>query len=979
MDADRWQMLKVIFAAASELPVGERDAYVQGACGGDSALRAEIESLLELAHTEPRVGARPDALSAARPSPPGERPGDEIDRYRLIELIGEGGFGLVYAAEQQRPVVRKVALKIIRLGMDTRQVIARFEAERQALAIMDHPNIAKVFDAGATESGRPYFVMELVGGVAVTDYCDQANLGIRARLDLFVQICGALQHAHQKGIIHRDIKPSNVLVSEHDGRAVPKVIDFGIAKATNARLTERTMFTGFHQMIGTPAYMSPEQAGSLDADVDTRSDIYSLGVLLYELLTGTTPFDMMRLRSAAYEELQRIIREVEPPKPSTRLSALEALPSVAAHRNLEPRKLLQLIHGELDWIVMKALDKDRDRRYETASELATDVQRYLTDRPVEAGPPSRIYTLRKMVRRHRMAFITTAAVSAALAAATTISVVQAVRATRATKLAQDNAARADREADNARIEAAKQSAINEFLQDMLASTNPRLSTAHAPRGRNVTVLQALNVAASRLDTGTLKDQPEIEAAVRTTLGNTYHDLGEYAAAETHLRAALSIMQRLHGTDHQYVAMSLNNLAGLLQDRGKSAEAEPLFRQALEIGRKVLGDENRDTNAARSNLAALLTAQGKVAEAEGLYRQALRANRKLFGDASAEVATNLNNLGMLLQDEGQLSDAEAILREALAIRRKVLVAPHPNIATSLNNLALLLEAQGNLSEPEPMLREALAMRRQLFAQEHPTIASSLNNLGRLLMEKGALAEAEALFREALAMRRKLLGEDHPSVALSISSLGRALHEQGKLAEAEVMQREALAIYRKRFGNGHPDVAMSLNNLAGVLRDLGKVSEAESVFREALQIRRATLGKEHPGVAVSLYNLGRALQSQGKYAEAEPLFREALAIREKRLPNHWIRAETAGSLGEVLAQQNKLDEAEPLLLAGYEGIKDNPAAPAEPRRRAVERLVNLYQLQNKPEEAARWRARLPATSPAPASLPSTIPTPVPASRG
>jgi len=970
MDADRWKKLKGIFSAASDLSVADRATYLEGACGSDDALRAEIESLLAVAQTESRDGIRTHDVDSSRLSPPGERIGDLIDRYKLIELIGEGGFGLVYAAEQQRPVVRRVALKIIRLGMDTRQVIARFEAERQALAILDHPNIAKVFDAGATEAGRPYFVMELVSGVPMTEYCDRENLGIRQRLDLFVQVCGALQHAHQKGIIHRDIKPSNVLVSTSDGRPVPKVIDFGIAKATAARLTEKTLFTGFQQMIGTPAYMSPEQAGSTeaDADVDTRSDIYSLGVLLYELLTGTTPFEVARLRGAAYEELQRIIREVEPPKPSTRLSALETLASVAACRSVEPRRLLQLINGELDWIVMKALDKERGRRYETASEFASDVQRYLTDRPVAAGPPSRIYALKKMVRRHRMAFTTTLGVSAALAGATAISVVQAVRATRATKLAQENAARADLEAANARSEAAKQTAVNQFLQDILAATNPLLTTTDAPRGRDVTVLQALNGAARRLEAGTLKDQPEVEAAVRTTLGNTYHDLGEYQAAEIHLRAAMEIMQRLYGTEHRYVAMSMNNLAGLLEDRGKPAEAEPLLRQSLEIGRRVLGEDNRDTNAARSNLAALLAAKGNLPEAEALYRQALATNRRLLGDANPDVATNLNNLGMLLQDEGKLADAEPMLREALATRRKLLGLVHPSIATSLNNLALLLEAQGNLSEPEPMLRESLAMRRQLFAQQHPVIASSLNNLGRLLLEKGQFAEAEALFREALAMRRKLLGDDHPSVALSMSSLGRALHEQGKLADAEVLQREALAIYRKRLGDMHPDVAMSLNNLAGVLRDQGKLSEAEALFREALQIRRAKLGNEHPTLAVSLYNLARALQSEGKFSEAEPLFREALAIRERKLPTHWLRAETAGSLGEVLAQQKKFDDAEPLLLAGYDGIKDNRAAPAEPRRQAIQRLANLYQAWGKPEQAALWRTRLPSTTSRPASAPT-----------
>ncbi|MCH8315198.1 MAG: serine/threonine protein kinase, partial [Planctomycetes bacterium] len=423
--------LPQILSDVLDRPDSERSAFLDGACGNNASLRAEVEALIEAHEKADAFLAKPlvtgPAVDATVGTALSEGPGTVIDKYKLLQLIGEGGFGAVYMAEQQKPVKRRVALKIIKLGMDTKQVIARFEAERQALAMMNHPNIATVLDAGATETGRPYFVMELVKGIPITEYCDQNNLTVHARLDLFKLVCAAVQHAHQKGIIHRDIKPSNVMVTLHDGKPVPKVIDFGIAKAMNRELTDKTLFTEYRQLIGTPQYMSPEQAEMSGLDIDTRSDIYSLGVLLYELLTGTTPFDPKRLRSAALGEIQRIIREEEPSKPSTRLSELSReLPSppgrgawgegssdsqqssihyIAKHRKTDPAHLSRQLRGDLDWIIMKSLEKERTRRYETANGLAADLRRHLSDEPVLASPPSAVYQVRKFVRRHRQAVI----------------------------------------------------------------------------------------------------------------------------------------------------------------------------------------------------------------------------------------------------------------------------------------------------------------------------------------------------------------------------------------------------------------------------------------------------------------------------------------------------------------------------------------------------------------------------------------------
>src|SRR5262245_31040667 len=467
--------LQAVFLAAMEAP--DRLHVLDRECAGDSELRQRVEKLLAAHDDSEPLPASPDRTSDYVPI--AEKPGSMIGPYKLKEQIGEGGFGLVFVAEQTEPVKRKVALKVIKPGMDTREVMARFTAERQALALMDHPNIARVLDAGATDSGRPYFVMELVRGIPIPDYCDQNQLAPRDRLDLFVTVCQAVQHAHQKGIIHRDIKPSNVLVTSHDGKPVAKVIDFGVAKAINQQLTERSIYTNFAQMIGTPLYMSPEQAEMSGLDIDTRSDIYSLGVLLYELLTGTTPLEKKKFAKAAFDEIRRMIREEEPQKPSTRLSTSDSIASIAAQRHTEPAKLSKLMRGDLDWITMKCLEKDRTRRYETANGLARDIQRYLSDEPVEACPPSAGYRLRKFAKKNRVALTTTVAIAFLLVSGLTVSIWQAVRATRAETSARlerdekeqarrDEAAhrvRAEEQSQRADKERATATAISSFLQN----------------------------------------------------------------------------------------------------------------------------------------------------------------------------------------------------------------------------------------------------------------------------------------------------------------------------------------------------------------------------------------------------------------------------------------------------------------------------------------------------------------------------------
>lgn len=606
--------------------------------------------------------------------------GTMIGRYKVLEEIGEGGFGVVYLAEQEEPVHRRVALKIIKLGMDTREVISRFEAERQALALMDHPNIARVLDAGATEAGRPYFVMELVRGTRITEYCEGHKLNTAERLRLFIPVCHAVQHAHLKGIIHRDLKPNNVLVTLQDGQPVAKVIDFGIAKATSQRLTAKTLYTSAHQFIGTPEYMSPDQFDA-GLDVDTRTDVYSLGVMLYELLTGVTPIDRATLHHAPFDEIRRILREVEPPKPSTRVQTLAADGTDRLARpRFELASLGKLLRGDLDWVVMRAIEKDRTRRYATAKDLADDIERYLRHEPVVAGPPSAAYRLRKFAWRHRFAVLTGSVTLMALLIGlvlATLGLLQAHQAQQTAETERDLARQArareheqrtlaDARAEEARNQAARSDTVCDFLQEMLSSVDPSRAL-----GREVSVRYVLDEAAGKIAAGAFAGQAEVEASVRTTLGETYAALGLYPAAEAHLRAAHAIQGRLLGEEHRETLRVSRALAGLLRVQGHFADAELLLRRTAEAQRRVLGAEHPDTLKTSKELALALWGPRRFAEAEAIHRQTLETQRRTLGEEHPDTIESLGHLGAVCRAQGKLAEAEPLLRRALELSRRVL--------------------------------------------------------------------------------------------------------------------------------------------------------------------------------------------------------------------------------------------------------------------------------------------------------------------
>ena len=602
---------------------------------------------------------------------------------------------------------------------------------------MDHPNIARVFDAGATDTGRPYFVMELVSGVAINKYCDDNRLTTRERLELFLPICHAVQHAHQKGIIHRDLKPNNVLVTLQEGRRVPKVIDFGIAKATNQQLSDKTYYTAFRELVGTPEYMSPDQAEVSGADVDTRTDIYSLGVLLYELLTSGRPFDGENLNTASLGEVLRIIREVEPPKPSLRWlspQGSDKLTKLADQRRSEPRTLARRLSGDLDWIVMKAMEKDRTRRYATAKDLADDVERHLEHLPIMARKPSVSYRCGKFVRRHRVGVLASALAGLALIVGCTLATLGLIQAKQAETALEEES----RAATQAHAGAA---AVNQFLREMLASVDPDKAL-----GREVTVRYMLDEAANRIAAGALEGQPQVEAAVRLTLGDTYRGLGLYETAQKQLQAATDLLQQVSGEEHPDTLRAQRALAGVLRIQGKSTIAEALLRRTAEMQRNVLGDSHPDTLASMSELALSLWGPGRYTEAEAIHRETYEIRRRVLGDEDPNTLQSMIHLGGVNRELGRYAEAETYLRNALELCQRVHGEEHPRTTEAMNNLGLLLEDQRQFEQAEQLYGRTYEVDRHIFGPDHPRTLLTMNNVLRVLDIQGKVTERQPLIRE-----------------------------------------------------------------------------------------------------------------------------------------------------------------------------------------------------------------------------------------
>jgi len=1034
--SDSSSIEETIFLGARQISrPEERDAYLDQKCGGDPALRERVERMLHAEQKADQFLAN-DPLqidkTAVVPIPEGEAVGTMIGPYKLLQQIGEGGCGIVYMAEQEQPIRRRVALKVIKPGMDTRQVIARFEAERQALAMMDHPNIARLFDAGMTGAsvaagvppavepgvppvgksadnpnardnfqpgpggkmppstaggtpaatlapGRPYFVMELVRGIRITEYCDQNNLSARDRLDLFTKVVQAVQHAHQKGIIHRDIKPSNVLVTLHDGVPVPKVIDFGIAKALEQKLTDKTLFTQFEQFIGTPAYTSPEQAEMSGLDIDTRSDIYSLGVLLYELLVGKTPFDAHALVHSGIDEMRRIIREQEPARPSTRLGTMVAgeVTTTAQRRRVSAPELVHLLKGDLDWIVMKCLEKDRTRRYATANGLADDIQHYLGNEPVTARPPSQVYRWGKLIRRNKLAFAAGAAVLMALLGGVGVSAWQAVRAHRA-----EQAAKEEKESAEA--------VLQFFREKVLAAARPEEALG---LGKDVTLRQAIDAAEAEIGKS-FTNRSLVEASIRETMGSSYRHLGEPALAIPQLERAVALRRRELGTEHKSTIDAMMQLVQAYALIGASNQARHLGEEVVELTQAA----NR-TDLDLASLFSVYKRAGKSDRSLPVLEGLLKLCKTKFGPEAKETIYAMFYLGDAYRQTGKGERAVPLLEEVVRVDR----ANRRNLLSSLQELAHTYHDLGKIEQAIVLYEELLKLTKAKFGEGHRLTLWRMCDLGNGYSVAKRHEQALSLLEETLALQKASLGPDSTDT-LTLATMNRlaaAYDAAGRIEDAVRLDEETLRRRRAKFGVSHSDTRESINYLANGYTRMGRFDDAESLYRESLGLKQdsltATLGlarvllenagkdtnnpararqrtaegeqlardylakarirhANDPGeMEKSLYEIAELRRRLRQFAETEPLYRELLQSRRARLEaGHKDVIDATASLGRLLADWAWAERANPVASDARRLTSSGPKLSPTNAPKANQSLVTSA--ATVPHERAREAERL-----------------------
>lgn len=904
MDSERWRQIEQLYHSALELEESRRADFIIQACGGDESLRHEVRSLLaqlEGADSFLEEPARDVAAkSLARSIGTGGESGVSTARsfpaaigsYRIVRVLGEGGMGIVYEAEQEQPR-RSVALKVIKPGFATPERLWRFEHESKALGRLQHPGIAQIYEASTADTGfgqQPYFAMELIRGQSLLSYADGHHLNTRQRLALATKICDAADHAHQRGLIHRDLKPGNILVDE---TGQPKILDFGVARVTESD-AQATLQTDLGQILGTLDYMSPEQVLADPQGVDTRSDVYSLGVVLYELLSGRLPYDLSRRQ---LHEAARTIQEEDP----------ASLSSIS--RNYR---------GDIETIVGKALEKDKGRRYASAADMAADIQRYLSDEPITARPPSSAYQLQKFTRRHRALVAGIAAVFVVLAGGVIVSSALAIRANRAGQVATLERNRALAEKQRADDESAAAKAVNRFLQEDLLSQASAYQQARpgSKPDPDLKVRTALDRAAARIE-GKFDKQPVVEASIRQTIGMTYLELGIYPEAQRQLERTIELRRRVLGDDHPDELTSLRSLATLYLNQGKFAQAEPLYKRVLEVQRRVLGEQHADTLQSMFDLGVAYEGEEKYAEAEPLFTKVLEARKRLLGDDHPDTLENVYRLSSLYQMQGKYSQAEPLVTRTLQLQRRVLGEEHPNTLLSMNNLASLYENEHKYAEAESLFTEAFKVERRVLGAEHRNTIFSLNSLAYLYDMQGKYAKAEPLYSKVLEVQRRVLGEEHPDTLATINNLALLYREEGKNGKAEPLLTKALEVERRTLGEEYPSTLSTTNSLAALYESEGRYAQAESLFAKVLEVRRRVFGAEDRRTLLNMNDLAELYRLQGKYAEAEPVAIKTLELSRRVLGDeHADTLASMNGLGVLYRCEGKYVQAEPLLTQSLE---------------------------------------------------------------
>jgi serine/threonine-protein kinase len=903
MTNERWERVAELFEQALEREEGERTAFLEEACAEDEDLLREVRSLVAADGRSHSLfeGVALDAVSlldeVARDTEALlgvlDRSGARVGPYRLLRRLGAGGMGEVYLAEREDGQFRRhAALKLIKPGLDTERVVRRFRAERQILARLQHPNIARLFDGGVTEAGLPYFAMEYVEGEPIDVYCDRRRLSIDERLALFTTVCRAVHFAHSNLVIHRDLKPENILVADgEDGRAVVKLLDFGIAKVLEEDGAATLTQAGGRVM--TPAYASPEQVRG--EAVSTATDVYSLGVVLYELLAGCRPFGA---EGASSEALSAAILTEEPERPSTVVAhasetrAGASGEDVGHARSLPLERLRRRLSGDLDVICLKALRKAPGRRYGSAESFGSDVERHLAGLPVTARPDTLVYRTRKFVGRHRRGVLTAAAVTLLVAALVAFYTVRLAA-----------------ERDHARVEAEKSAAVASFLEDLFAVANPSES-----RGATVTAREILDAGAQRIEED-LAGQPDVQVEMMTVIARVMHGLGLYEEEKRMLESALVIAQgRPDGGEA--IPSIMKQMGRLWMKRGDYVKADSLFRLALDGYARRFGAESMEAVGVLNDLGVALKEQYRLEEAETVYRQALAINRRI-GEDTLALSVSMNNLAELYRRMENFPAAESLHRENLALARRIYGEPHPNVAASMNNLALTLIAQEKLEEAEPFFRASLRMRQTLYGADHPDLAPGYRNLGGLMKSLGKYASADTLYHRALAINRKHFGADHPRVLSDVNVIGSLKKAEGDYDAADSLFRYVLALREKRLGPDDPLLAQAVNNVASVLSARGDHAGAAVQYRKALDLWRRATGGRNTRTAFILDNVASALEKQGAYARAEGFMKERIDL-----------------LTELVGAEDRRTRA------------------------AMNDLAELYDAWDRPAEAARVRAMLPA---------------------